>query len=247
MEDQQTYHFRNPRSHSPCCSARSTLIFSSFGPTSDLDKISPKDDCGLSASLVVLPFSPSSATTSSSPSLTAVFLAGVAKGLDTVFAPDDQPPKAEDADTVLLNVFKAFGALEEEATGCAANVDELLTAPKGEAAEEKDPNVACGFFTGAGVERDSELEVADKLLASRTLAEISFDSDEPLVLPDNAEAVGLAEAKGDDAEENEPNVACGFFAGVDGTIGVGAGGGTSSAGLLTSPSTSGSAAASGSS
>jgi len=89
-----------------------------LGPTSDFDNISPKDDCGLSASVVASALSPSFASPStSSPSLIAVFLAGVAKGLETVFAPDDHPPKAEDADTLLLNEFKAFGTLEEDATG----------------------------------------------------------------------------------------------------------------------------------
>lgn len=57
------------------------------------------------------------------------------------------------------------------------------------------------------MEGASGFEGPDRLLASRTLALISDDSEDPVALPDRAEVVNLVDAKGDADEENEPKVA----------------------------------------
>jgi hypothetical protein len=161
------------------------------------------------------------------PAVAAGAFLGVANGLDTV-PPDDHPPKAEEEVTVLLKEDKALPveAFEDDATGWEANAEELFTALKGEAVEEKAPNVAWGFLAGLGVEGDSGFDgVEERLLASRTLALISDDSEDPMEPPDRADVVGLADAKGDAAEENEPKVAWGFFTGVE-TVGGGTVGST---------------------
>ena len=63
-------------------------------------------------------------------------------------------------------------------------------------------------MAGLVVEGDSGFDgVEERLLASRTLALISDDSEDPMEPPDRADVVGLADAKGDAAEENEPKVA----------------------------------------
>jgi hypothetical protein len=99
------------------------------------------------------------------------------------------------------------GAFDEEATGCETKGEDPLVALKGEDTEENAPKVACGFLAGADSETVTDSVDPERLFASRTLAAMPDDNEDPTEVLDRADDVGLADAKGDAAAENAPKVA----------------------------------------